>query len=358
MIAGWGLTGAAYADAPASYRQTAVITVPVNGPLFGDIIYADNASGRVYFSDLSNSSLDVIDGRNDRLLGQVPGFTNGPGGVHADNLGQVWAGNGNGAVTVVQATAPFHVLGQVSVGADTDEIGYDPHEHIIAVSSPDAGTAAHPAPFLTLIDARPVHPGHYRILARVRFPGVGQGALEQPQWDPAIDRFVEAIRTTADAPNGALAVIDPDTGTVTRMINLPDNCVPGGLAVGRGDEVLAGCNVAGPELVDVRSGTEITRYPARGYCCADEVWYDAAAGRYFVAEAGAEGPPPDPQLQPPTVLVIDGSTHRVVTALPLGSTGLGFHQVTALGRRGTIFVPESDGIHVYARRGADQTSGS
>ena len=121
---------------PSGYVQTAVIKVPVRGPLFGDIIFADNASGRVYFSDLSNSSLDVIDGRHDRLLAQIRGFTNGPGGLVADNLGQVWAGNGNGTVQVVQAGPPFRKLAAVAVGADTDEIGYDPQDHIIAVTSP------------------------------------------------------------------------------------------------------------------------------------------------------------------------------------------------------------------------------
>lgn len=63
----------------SGYVQTAVIKIPVRGPLFGDIIFADNETGRVYFSDLSNSSLDVIDGRHDRLEAQVRGFTNGPG---------------------------------------------------------------------------------------------------------------------------------------------------------------------------------------------------------------------------------------------------------------------------------------
>ena len=46
----------------SGYVETAVIKVPTHGgPLFGDIIFADRSSGLVYFSDLTNSSLDVID---------------------------------------------------------------------------------------------------------------------------------------------------------------------------------------------------------------------------------------------------------------------------------------------------------
>lgn len=267
------------------------------------------------------------------------------GGVLADNLGQVWAGNGNGTVQVAEARPPFRKLAAVAVGANTDEIGYDPRDHLIAVSSPDV-----PRPFLTLIDARAVRPGHYRVLKKVFFPGVGQGSLEQPQWDPAIGRFVESIRTAASSPNGELAVINPYAGRLQRTIRLTDRCVPGGLAVGPGPEVLAGCNVGGPELVNVVTGAKVARYRARGYCCADEVWWDGLAGRYFVAEAGAVGPPPNPQLAPPTVLVIDGRTHHVLSAIRLGKTGLGFHQVAALGRQGKVFVPESDGIHVFVPR--------
>ncbi len=337
-------------NARVRYVPSGVIRVPVQGPLFGDIIFAADDSGRVYFSDLSNASIDVLNGRADRFIARIGGFVNGPGGVLVDRLGQVWAGNGNGAVQVAQAHPPFHKLAAVAVGADTDELGYDARDHIVAVTSPDAGTADHPRPFVTLIDAKPTAAGTYRVLARIHIPGVPQGSLEQPQWDAAIGEFVESIRVARHAPQGALALLDPSTGRLTGIIKLLDRCVPGGLAVGLGDDVLAGCNVGGPEMVDVATGREVARYPSRRQCCADEVWFDALDGRYFVAEAGAQGPPPDPQLKPPAVEIIDGRTHRVLTVIRLGSNGLGFHQVAALGPLGKVFVPETDGIHVFTSR--------
>jgi hypothetical protein len=84
---------------------------------------------------------------------------------------------------------------------------------------------------------------------------------------------------------------------------------------------------------------------------ADEVWFNSADNRFYAAEAGAAGPQPLPQLYPPTVMVIDAVNRHLVTDIRLGSTGLGFHQVTAIGDPARVFVPESDGVHVYV---ADQ----
>jgi hypothetical protein len=86
------------------------------------------------------------------------------------------------------------------------------------------------------------------------------------------------------------------------------------------------------------------------HCCADEVFFNSASNQYFVAEAGAQGPPPVPQLKPPPVEVIDAVSGRLVGTIVLGKEGLGFHQVAGLGAPGTVFVPEADGIHLFAAR--------
>src|SRR5262252_8202710 len=83
--------------------------------LIGDIVFADRAAHRVYFSDLTNAQVDAWDTRNGVFLGAIRGtFTGlrgfpatlnnlGPVGVLADNQGQVWAGNGDGSVVVGSA---------------------------------------------------------------------------------------------------------------------------------------------------------------------------------------------------------------------------------------------------------------
>ncbi len=331
------------------YVQKTVIHVPSQGPLFGDLIYADPRTNLVYFSDLPNSSVDVVDGRTYRLLTQVKGL-NPPGGLVIDGFGQLWVGNGNGTVQVIQAHQPFRKLGAVAVGANTDELGYDPTDHLIAVTSPDAGTPKRPHPFVTLIDARPSGRG-YRTLAKVYIGGVPGGSLEQPQWNASLGRFVESIRVAKGAPGGELAIIDPSRPKDVRVSRLHGRCEPAGLGVGLASEVLVGCTYDGRELVDLATGREIARYSGQTYCCTDEVWFDASSGRFFAAEGGAHGAPPAPQLKPQAVLVIDARTRRLLTDIPLGPQALGFHQVAALKGAETFFAPESDGIHVY-RTGA------
>lgn len=47
-------------------------------------------------------------------------------------------------------------------------------------------------------------------------------------------------------------------------------------------------------------------------------------------------------------MVIDAKSAAFVANIPLGQAALGFHQVTAIGEPARVFVPESDGVHVYA----------
>ena len=340
--------------APISYRQTAVVHIPApHGALYGDIIFADADTGRVYFSDLANSTVDVIDGRSNRLLAQVPGFTNGPNGVLVDGLGQIWAGDGAGAVRVLDARRPYRLVDAVPVGTATaDELAYDPKDKIVAVTSPDAVSAAdptRPTPWVTLVDARPGAGGRHRILGRALIPGATAGSIEQPQWDPRTSTFVEAVGATVDFPHGVVVRIDPREARVTSVLPISGNCSPRGLAVGVHHEALLGCVDGGPALMDLSTGEIVARYDNTGACCADEVWFNSADGRYYAAEAGATGPPPAPTLAPPAVMVIDARSRHFVTDIALGPDAGGFHQVSSLFRWAKVFVPEPDGLHIYSR---------
>jgi hypothetical protein len=333
------------------YRQVDVVNIPTSGsPLFADIIFGDQRTQRIYLSDLANASLDIIDGRTSRLVAQVGGFTGGPGGVLSDDLGQVWAGDGSGAIKVVSASAPYKIVDSVPVGAPTaDEIAYDPVDRIIAVTSPDATSASGRAtPWVTLIDARPARDGKHRVLGHVVIPGAGPDAIEQPQWDRSTGTFVEAVRSTGDLPSGAVVRIDPKRIRVESILPVDAACNPGGLAVGLHGQILLGCNTGVPVLLDGETGRVLAEYSGHNASGADEVWFNSADNRFYAAEAGAAGPPPLPQLTPPTVMVIDAVSGRFVTNIALGATALGFHQVTAIGDPGRVFVPESDGVHVYS----------
>jgi DNA-binding beta-propeller fold protein YncE len=348
----WALIGAA-GPAQAAARGHEYVPagiVPISAPgdaLYGDILAADDRTGIVYFSDDANSTLDVVDGRHSRLLKQVAGFPGGPAGIVVDRQEQVWVGSNDGTVQIVQAEAPFAKLGAVHIGANSDELAYDPEHKIILATSPDAATGSTPTPFVTLIDARPS--SHHAILAKIRIPQAGSGSLEQPAWDAESGMFVESVRHTTGAPNGAVLAIDPVTRKLARVMPIHSACSPNGLAAGPDGQALIGCGNGGPILMDVGTGDVVQRFTLRGHCCSDEVWYSRGTGQYYAAEAGALGPPPDPQLAPPSVVVVDARSLRVTDAFDLGSSGLGFHTLTALARPDRIFVPESDGIHVFAR---------
>jgi len=342
-----------------TYQPDAIIQIPApQGALYGDIIFADARSGRVYFSDLANSTVDIVDGRSNRLLARVPGFTNGPNGVLVDDLGQIWAGDGAGAVRILDADKPYQLVDAVQVGAPTaDELAYDPQDKIIAVTSPDAASAADPAqptPWVTLVDARSGADRKHHVLGRVLIPGAGAGSIEQPQWDPQTSTFVEAVRATGDFPHGAVVRIDPRKARLESVLPISGTCSPGGLAVGMNDETLLGCGDGGPAIMDLTTGEIVARYDDKNACCADEVWFDHADGRYYAAEAGATGPPPAPTLAQPTVMVIDARSRRFITNIGLGPDPGAFHQVAALFRRAKVFVPESDGLHVYRLQRKDK----
>jgi hypothetical protein len=333
------------------YRQVGVINIPrPGGPLFADIIFGDQRTQRIYLSDLANSSLDIIDAKTSRLVAQVGGFTGGPAGVLSDDLGQVWAGDGSGAIKVVSGSAPYKIVDSIPVGAPTaDEIAYDPVDRIIAVTSPDAKSSSGAAtPWVTLIDARPGRDGKHRVLGHVVIPGAGPDAIEQPQWDQSTGTFVEAVRSTGDLRSGAVIRIDPKRIRVESILPIDVACNPGGLAVGLHGQMLLGCNTGVPVLMDGETGRILAQYSGHNASGADEVWFNSADNRFYAAEAGAAGPPPIVPDNFPTVMVIDAVSGKFVTNIALDAAAPGFHQVTAVGDPARVFVPESDGLHVYS----------
>jgi len=93
-------------------RQVARITgpnIPPRGLWAFDIGFVDDQSQVYYLADASNASVDMIDTRTNTLIGQIGGFrgfhgsreTQGPGGVLVDDLGQLWASDGDSTVKVI-----------------------------------------------------------------------------------------------------------------------------------------------------------------------------------------------------------------------------------------------------------------
>lgn len=340
---------------PASYQETAILHAGVTPPvgLLGDIVYADARNHRLYFADSAKAEVDVWNTRTNRYLGAMTGgFTGltgvpasfdhlGPDGVLVDNLGQIWAGNGDGTVKV-GSTTTLAETDSIATGQTgrADELGYDPEEHLIIVTNP-----ADSPPRVTLINA-----ASHRVVGHVAIPNAEPDTIEQPQWDPLTERFLVSVGATSDHPNGEIAVIDPKTLSLDKVFPITQPCAPAGLAIGPGRDALIGCASANPIIIDRATGTlKATLRQASG---ADEVWYSASDGRYYAAEGfNTTGNVPDP-----VVLVIDARQRRFITNISLGlqhDTPVGsVHAVTA--SSGHVYVPESDGIHVFTQRDPDR----
>src|SRR5262249_43606918 len=86
---------------PAPLKLLKVIPIPGAPVASVDILWADQASERLYLSDRSNASMDIFDGENDVFVGRVGGFAGatangggGPNGVVVTPDNKVWAGDG------------------------------------------------------------------------------------------------------------------------------------------------------------------------------------------------------------------------------------------------------------------------
>jgi hypothetical protein len=224
------------------------IPIPAPNPISStDITWADQATGKVFFSDRSNAGVEVLDGANDLFVGRITknaagtltytgtggaggSSHEGPNGVVSTADKKVWAGDGDSTVkiadfdpsspTYLQIIASVSTAGLSSVSACTggitgtcnrdDEIAYDPDHEIIAVANDEPASIQ---PFLTFISAK--YP--YAVLGQINFAAqslVASGGLEQPLYDPQIHRFLQTLPQTGTSGFGSIAVIEPLTRKV------------------------------------------------------------------------------------------------------------------------------------------------
>ena len=324
------------AFAQTSSPRIATITVP-GAPLASfDMSYVDPATQTYYLADRSNNAVDMIDAKTNAFIGRVGGFsgptssvdTAGPNGVVVlAKLKQVWAGNGDGTVKVIDmASQPPRIVDSIATGGSkrADEMDYAAEAGIVLV----ANDAEEP-PFASLISTAPGH----KILAQIKFPDATNG-LEAPAWDRVGKRFYLSIpELNKDKAKGAVAEIDPKTMKVVNLIEV-DKCQPAGLAFGPRQHLLVGCSEDAIEagfppkslIVDVRSRKVVATITEVGG--SDEVWYNPKDNRYYLAARGMPGG---------AVLgVIDAKTNRWIANLP---TAKNAHSVAANPGNHRIFVP-------------------
>ncbi len=288
-----------------------------------DIGWVDGASQRYYIADRVNFGVSIIDASNGTYLGTVAGFTGpqptgfgGPNGVTvAPDLNQVWAGDGNSTVKVIDIPTRT-IIGNISTGgtARADELAYDPDHHMVLVGNDRKTT-----PFLSLISTQTMS-----VVQKIPMPGAS--GIEQPVYDPAQKVFLQAIPSSTANPGGEVDVVDPVSKSITKTFSLTA-CNPNGATLGPNEQLLLGCGHGGTgsqintQIINATNGSLIKNFTQTGG--ADEVWYNPGDNRYYLGSTGWTttgliGGPPSPVLG-----IIDAATNTFVQNVPITTSRSG-----------------------------------
>ncbi len=327
----------------ATYSRVAAIKIPGKPLSVFDISAVDPKLPLYYLADRSNAALDIIDTRDNTVVGQVGGFVgvradpatgqtstgvSGPDGVAVTRLGEVWVGDGDSTVKVVDlfsqkvvATISTALDGQSADDAKrADEMDYDPRDQILVV----ANNAATP-PFITMIST---DPSNRRVLGHIVYSDAA--GVEASVYDKANGLFYVNLTQVGDDPNsGAVSVVDPRQ--IAEVTRFPvTGCNGAGLALGPAQKLLVGCSLTNnSQIISARDGSLLAEIPQ--VSGSDEVWYNPGDGRFYLAArynpTAAGGP---------VLGVIDAFTNQFVTNVP---TDVSAHSVAADRRTNNVFVP-------------------
>lgn len=321
---------------PIRSHESRFFTKPVlvkNSPTnlqYFDVSWNDNSTQRYYLADRTNNAIDLVDSATDRFVGFIgkgyytgarpcPGQPNemrlcaGPNGVITDNLGHVWAGDGDANIIEADATRPGNsIIRSIPTGGKgrIDEFAYDPVNQILLAEN-DGDFP----PYITFVSVT-----NGRILGRYVYPK-GQEGMEQPVWDPKTGLFYQNV----PGKHNRIDVFDPRK--LPRPVrSIPVECTGGllgltlsGLTVGPKGVLMTVCGSVGGAAIDPSTGKILKIVPQGGD--ADEVWYDPGTDNYYFSRH--EG-----------VSVVSGATLEFVTNIPLPS-----HSVAANARNRHVFVP-------------------
>src|SRR5215472_15929015 len=295
------------------FGVTSVINLP-GGQKLGsfDIGFVDPDHGVYLLADRTNKSIDVVDTSTNTLTHQLtapaPGFAGtalcpgtttgndcaGPDGVLVANGNQIWVGDGNSRVWVLDLTSspPGKLIaGPISTalnGAGTDptradELCHDANNHIILV----ANDASSPHPFVTFISST-----SFGVLGHIVMDGTkgtpnASGGIEQCQWSPHTGKFYLNVPNPSgpNADNGVVLQIDPVSERIEQTFSLAGSGCGGnaGMALGQFPQALLGCTNAGPNSVVINLNTGAIIGKLAGEAGADEAWFNLGNNQYFLA---------------------------------------------------------------------------
>jgi hypothetical protein len=336
-------------QACADEHMVLVDTIDLNSPLgLGafDISFVDPKIGLYVLADRTNASVDFFNATDDTFIGRVGGFigvkattsVSGPDGVTIVGDKEVWAGDGDSTVKVIDI-ATFKVVDTIATNGKfrCDEMAWDSADHLLAVAN-NADTP----PFVSLINT-----DTHKVVGKIVFDGTGgtpdatTTGIEQPQWSPKTGLFYVSVPqiNPKDATQGGISVIDPSTMTVTATHPV-SNCSPAGLALGPNDEAIIGCSASfgttpnvltQSAIINLKTGSIVATFPQVGG--SDEVWYDPGSQHYYLAARNYVDNTGKPM---PSLGTIDAKTDVFDGNAPTSTSA---HSVAADRRSHHVFVP-------------------
>ena len=314
----------------------------------------DPKSQLLFVSSRSSKAVAIIDARTHKQVGETPAIFAGVGidSPHSGPDGNVvvghylFAGDYPSTVRVfdlsASITSPPEVA-EIQTGGEyrADEMDYDPINQVVIVSNGDSTPA-----FVTLIDSKT-----FQIVKQVVFdgtngtPDTSQGGIGSVLYDSRTSKFFVSIpEVGSDLTAGAVAVMDPATGEVTQVISGLNNCMPSGMALGPGENVLVTCDPGFPPpdpvqfaprtyVINERTGailanlTQVGGVDYAAYNPVDHHYYLGARDFFTSATATTASP---------VLGVIDADTNRWIENYP---TGTNAHSVSVNPDNNQIFVP-------------------
>jgi hypothetical protein len=305
------------------------IPVPGNPILSADIAWVDPGTEAYYLADRSNAGIDIINVETGFYLGRVTGLRgvagaadgtaanngSGPNGVVVTPGRRAWTGDGGDLLVVADvdpdSASYLSILKSINLSVTdpkspsfcdngaanghwcgrADEIGYDPRHHVILIATPGplsptaiCPTPTNPAahcsvePYANLVSADPP----YAILATFSFTNAG--GLEQPLWDPGLNRFWLTVPGTANS-NPRIVRIDSTKHTIDKTITLDCNALGGtgtsitGIALAPFQHLLVSACGFPVDVSAISGNAKIITQKVGG---GDQVWFNPGDGRFYV----------------------------------------------------------------------------
>src|SRR5581483_9148197 len=181
-------------------------TIPLKGPPGRlDHLAIDRTHGRLFVTNLSNNSLDIVDLQAGKLLKQIPDQKKIQGIAYAPDLDRIFVGNGIGGECNVFDGKDYMLLKSIKL-PDADNVRYLARRRLVYVG--------HAEKALSVIDAQT-----YEVKAEIKLPGRPEGFQLETKRSRLYMNTVEPTR---------LVVVDTDKNEVLQSypLTLADRAYP------------------------------------------------------------------------------------------------------------------------------------